>query len=633
MDLEAIFNLADFNGDDAIDDLELSSALQSIGLLDGTERAVRVSQIMDVLDTNSDGVISRREFMDLDRVLFQDFLAALSSITPETVIQGMMEDIKSLKRKLAAGEESESTQSVKSEPSSTAAVKKLQVNLAEAKSRAATAEAAASKETASRKALESRVQSLNSNIAQIENEKNAVAALNTQLQVALAETKEMPARIQQLEDEILRVKQTAFIDDQEITRIVGALEVSKSSLDFELERMERTASIATASSLSSSTSEEVRSDVVWSTVAEYSALKSLLEESAEALREAQEALKRSGAEVEELRSTQTIIKEQLSDALAYDEDTAVRVKLKLVESELATMQARFGRELADALAELETARNALNRDNREALVATLQREIDALAAERDAAVAREKICHTELDHLRQRRNAGASAAYTDLQDTNELLQQQVDMLEEALRAAQGNDGEHDALIDALVREIAALKDAHDQMHEARIASLERRLDRVRQCSDGDCGINGNVTQEVRVPRGLMNPPRGIKRRVYHRRVIYPAGQQSVAAPQAAPSRTNVMVKVNKSAEMSRLDLVGKHLWFRLGQKRVGLVDGQNKAICAWPTGTVGDLKLTGRGKTLSFTANGEALSFTCKDKNLAQKAFTSLQTCTTQSSH
>ena len=87
-DICAIFDLADLNGDNAITVYELSGALKSIGVLDTVDRAVKVSEIMLVLDTNNDGVVSRDEFLSVDRVRFAAFFESLQKISVEDGIQG-----------------------------------------------------------------------------------------------------------------------------------------------------------------------------------------------------------------------------------------------------------------------------------------------------------------------------------------------------------------------------------------------------------------------------------------------------------------------------------------------------------------------------------------------------------------
>ena len=449
------------------------------------------------------------------------------------------------------------------------------------------------------------------------------------LQLDSTQMKGMAVRVKELEDENLKVRNAAYIDEQEIKRLVKALEESKASLDIELDRMERSQSFET----STSSPEQLMPEGVWSTIPEHAGLTKALEDSAGALKDAQDALRRSSDEIQDLQTIVNTIQAKLADAITNGGDVdALKAQLRIIQSQLAETLSRctiLENDLADALAELEKSRNAANRDNQEALIASLQREVDALTAERDAALAREQICQSELDHLRQRRNVSASAAYTDLLESNENLLGQVEALEEALRQA-GDGGEQDELIGALVREIASLKEKGEHEHAARIASLERRLDREGRCRGGcNGGSDGNVTQEVRlVGQGANGQPRTphVKKRIFHRRFFLPQGQQlTEATSQQGPSRMNVMVKVNKiPGQMANRNIVGKQAWFRLGQKRIGLVDGNNKAICAWLTTAVQDLKLTNK-KTISFLANGELVSVTCKHPQLAEKAYAGLQ--------
>lgn len=49
-DLAALFDLADINRHGAVDSLMLAGALKSVGLLDKTQRAIRVAQLMSMLD-------------------------------------------------------------------------------------------------------------------------------------------------------------------------------------------------------------------------------------------------------------------------------------------------------------------------------------------------------------------------------------------------------------------------------------------------------------------------------------------------------------------------------------------------------------------------------------------------------
>lgn len=61
--------------------LSLSRAL-SLSLL-----ALRVTQLMSVLDKDGDGILCRDEFMELDPIIFRDFLTLLGSIREEDAVQ------------------------------------------------------------------------------------------------------------------------------------------------------------------------------------------------------------------------------------------------------------------------------------------------------------------------------------------------------------------------------------------------------------------------------------------------------------------------------------------------------------------------------------------------------------------
>ena len=444
-----------------------------------------------------------------------------------------------------------------------------------------------------------------------------------QLQIDLAEKKGMSERIHELEDEVLQVRNAAHIDEREIQGLVSALEESKSSLDLQLEHLQD------VQKSDGAISEDFVPAGVWHTELEHAGLTKGLEESAIALEEAQIALQRSSDEVHTLRTTGHSIQSALSEALANGGDVeALKAQLRIVQSQLSETEARcteLENDLADALSDLEKAQNDANRDNTEVFLSSLQREIDALTAERDAAVAREQICQTELEHIRQRRNGSASAAYTDLLEGNEVLQDEVDALEEALRVA-GDGGEQDELIEALVREIATLKGLNDQAHAARITSLERRLDRVGRGCTGGCN-NGNVTQEVRltcrpVPKPVRRPN---NKQLYRRRFFIPGKFAPSALPKQESPRTNIRVKMNKMPSKCNpnvADMVGKQAWFRLDQKRIGLVDGKNN--CFWSTTAFTAPEMTNQS-TISFLVHGEQVSLKFRYPHLAKFAHSSLQ--------
>lgn len=49
--------------------------------------ALRVTQLMSVLDKDGDGILCRDEFMELDPNIFRDFLTLLGSIREEDAVQ------------------------------------------------------------------------------------------------------------------------------------------------------------------------------------------------------------------------------------------------------------------------------------------------------------------------------------------------------------------------------------------------------------------------------------------------------------------------------------------------------------------------------------------------------------------
>jgi DNA repair exonuclease SbcCD ATPase subunit len=439
------------------------------------------------------------------------------------------------------------------------------------------------------------------------------------------QARELAVQIRQLEEQLAVAQAVSVKDQAQIARLIDALEESAAALDMELQAQQETDTVTNTATKIFST--EVQQDGFIVSTAEHEKLTAALEASATALREAQDALKRSSEEVAELRNMITIIQTELQNAIAAGGDTAELLeRLSVLQFQLAEMQSKCNEleaKLANAFAELEQARNTANLGGDDDLICALRQEVEALAAERDAATAREQICQTELDHLRQRRSASAGTAYADLLATNESLEQQIEALEEALRAA-GAAGEQGDLIEALVREIALLKAKYEKAHSSRVASLERRLDKLtrhRQNSTQQVTVNGAVSQ---TSGGNGGSALKSQKRIFHRRFFLPAGEP---LENPAPARTNVMVRVDATPAAKRLGIADSQGWIRIGSDAIELIhassEGEtNELVCSWPTSSIRSVRLTAQCKVSfsSRTSDGkETISLTCKHPQLAHK--------------
>jgi hypothetical protein len=254
-------------------------------------------------------------------------------------------------------------------------------------------------------------------------------------------------------------------------------------------------------------------------------------------------------------------------------------------------------------------------------IVALQREIKALAAERDAATVRERICQTELDYLRQRRVESANAAYSKLLADNEALQRKVENLEVQIRAARSSANQ-DELIQALVREITLLKGTHDHQETGRLKSLERRVDRAARRNEGSKNQTVIVQgEQVRSQAGSSSGNQ--QKRVYHRRSFVAAQDQGTLSTTQGPARINIMVQVDRTPTAQRLGIAGESGWLRFGRDAVEFVTASNQVRHTWNYKKILNSNMMNADK-VSFNSHAP-INLLCKHPHLAQKVNQEMQ--------
>ena len=323
-------------------------------------------------------------------------------------------------------------------------------------------------------------------------------------------------RVLELEDELARLQGTAFVEKEQIALLTTALEKSAAALDsaerFSLKKHE---TVSFSGGL---------------TVDEHGKLVGALEASAAAQREAQEALNRSTAD-------------------------NVNMRIKCVE-------------LAK---ELESVLGTAKQDSA-AQIPGFEQEIIALRAEKEAAIAREKICQAELEHMRQRRSAGAAVAYTDLLAANESLQEEVDELEDALRRARSGNTEESSLVEPLLREIESLKSKYEEARARHVASLERHIDDATSGSyHQDGSAQSGAVQEVYIAGSNVRQGGVVRRR---RRLV----PQQTATSRLRP---NVKVRIDNTPGAAHRGVGGMTGWLRFNRQNAEFLSMNNEVLCSW----------------------------------------------------
>lgn len=261
----------------------------------------------------------------------------------------------------------------------------------------------------------------------------------------------------------------------------------------------------------------------------------------------------------------------------------------------------------------------------------LTTDVAALKAERDAATAREKMCQTELDSMRNRRGTSAAAAYEAMQAENERLQERIAELEGMLREL--NSEEHiaestakDELIQALVGEIATLKSRLQQAVDGRFAALERGYTMASRkepstvqneviVGSGGRGGGGSRVQVNGV--GVGGSRRRFVRRVTH--VPAPkesyrsargtatttltantASSPSSSSSPSSRSRSNFFVRVGTTLSSQQIGLAECNMWVRIADTKVQLVSPEGASFAAWPTSSIVNVQQEGKGKSVRF---------------------------------
>ena len=241
--------------------------------------------------------------------------------------------------------------------------------------------------------------------------------------------------------------------------------------------------------------------------------------------------------------------------------------------------------------------------------AALERELTALRAEKDAALARETICQAELDHLRQRRSASAAGAYTDLLAANESLQQQVAELEDALRKARNKGDQESGLVEPLLREIDGLKLKCEEFQSRHVSCLERHLDDATSYS---C-CQSNIVQEVSINRSNIRRKGTPVRRVFHRRFFVPP--QQVATSRMRP---NVQVVIENTPAATALGIAGMQGWLRFDRRSAQFLSTNETILVDWQPSEIFNPRRIEATK-VAFNTSGGIVRLSVQYPKLAMK--------------